>query len=626
MSFIPTTIKEGNGSFDFIMISGDAYVDHPSFGHAVVCRLFEEEGFSVGIIPQPITDEDFLKLGEPNVSFLISTGVADSMVNNYTANLRRRSTDEYSPNNKSGKRPDRALISYSKTLKRLFPNSYIIAGGVEASLRRFAHYDYWSNSVMQSILMDSKADLIIYGAGEKPIWDICALLKRNIPIEKIHDVKGTCYVTTFDKMESKIKDAFLGNHEKFIQIESYNEVLKSKISFVKAYNKQVQNSDSISGKGIIQEQNEKKFLIQNPPSLALTTKEMDKTFDLPYERDYHPMYKKFGGIKALDEVKFSITSHRGCFGNCSFCSITYHMGRRIQKRSKDSIIREAKILTELPGFKGYIHDLGGATANFRNPSCKNQIKNGVCANKDCIGSNVCKNLIVDHNEYLDLLRTLRKLPNVKKVFIRSGVRFDYLMYDQNQEFFEELVKYHISGQLKTAPEHASDNVLKLMNKPDFSVYQKFTEKFYGLTSKFKMKEFIVPYFIASHPGCELIDAVKLTKYLKKINYMPLAVQDFYPTPSTRSTCMYYTGVDPKTMKKVHVPTKEERKMQRALLQYRKKENFSLVRKALTLTGNSNLIGNGKECIVPLDIINNNNRNFKNNRRFNHNNLRRKPRK
>ncbi len=602
MAFLPITKKELEGKqLDFIMVSGDAYVDHPSFGHAVISRLFEAQGFSVGIIAQPQKDYDYTALGEPKIGFLMTTGVVDSMVNNYTASKKKRHNDEYSPGNQGFRRPDRAFTVYCKNLKRLYPEVAIIGGGSEGSLRRFAHYDYWADAVMPSVVYDSGCDLVIYGAGEKPVIEICDLIKKGIPVSSIKDVKGTCYITSFDTMPKKVMNAMKGDRSEFIQIESFQKVLSDKKSYAKAFKTQTMHLDAIIGKGIIQEQKDKKFLVQNSPSLPMTVEEMDNSSELNYERQYHPSYEKDGGVKALEEVKFSITSHRGCYGNCSFCSITYHMGRRVQKRSSESIVREAELITKMPDFKGYIHDVGGPSANFRETACDKQIEHGVCTNKECIGTKACENLNVDHSEYLEVLRALRKIPRVKKVFIRSGIRFDYLMMDKNPEFFNEMVKYHISGQLKTAPEHASNNVLKLMNKPDFSVYKNFTARYNEANQKLGLNQFIVPYFIASHPGTTISDAVELTKYLKSINYMPLQVQDFYPTPSTRSTCMFYTGIDPNTMETVHVPTADERLMQRALLQYRKPENESLVRHALLLTGNHHLIGNGPDCIVRADI-------------------------
>ncbi len=597
MSFLPVKKSEIDGSLDFILISGDAYVDHPSFGHALISRLLESEGFKVGIIAQPTKDKDYLEFGEPNIAFLISTGVVDSMVNNYTASKKKRHNDEYSPGNKPFIRPDRALDVYSKNLRKLFPNSYIIGGGVEPSLRRFSHYDYWADEVLPSCLYTSQCDMIIYGAGEKPFWEITELLKKGAQISSIKDVRGTAYLCKFDTMGSTAKLAFSGNRDKFKILDSHEVVAKDKIKHAKTFNLQSKNNDPYSGLGLIQEQPNKTFVVCNPPQFPLTTEEFDKVYSFPYMREFHPMYEEMGGVKSLEEVKFSITANRGCYGDCAFCAITYHMGRIVQKRSKESILEEAQILINKPDFKGYIHDVGGPSANFSNKACKKQETHGACTNKECIGFEPCQNLEVDHSYYLEILRALRKLPKVKKVFIRSGIRFDYVLMDKNSEFFDELVEHHVSGQLKTAPEHMSKSVLKIMNKPDPEVYKEFSRRFAEKSRKLNKKQYIVPYFISSHPGSTIADAIELTKYLKSINYMPLQVQDFIPTPSTRATVMYYTGIDPQSMQKVHIPTEEERKIQRALLQYRKEENIPIVRKALRDTNNQHLIGSGKECIV-----------------------------
>ena len=578
--FLPVKKEELKDIYniDFVLISADAYVDHPTFGHALIARLIESQGFTIGIIPQPVKAEDYQVFPEPKYGFMISGGVVDSMVNNYTASKKKRSDDEYSPYNKAGRRPDRATTVYTKMLKKLYPSSPVIIGGIEGSLRRFAHYDYWSDTVMPSILTDSGADLLIYGMGEKPILDLLEKVNKGIPLSKIKDVRGTCFLTD--------RDSALKYLEKgAVMLPSYKEVLTDKKEYAKAFKKQARNIDPINAAYLIQEQKDNMFLIQNLPQFPMTEKEMDFVFALPYERTYHPMYEECGGIKALEEVKFSVTSHRGCFGSCSFCAINYHQGRRVQKRSFESIIEECKNMTEDKDFKGYIHDVGGATANFRNPSCDIQEKNGVCKDKYCIGAVPCKNLKIDHSEYLRLLQTIRKLPKIKKVFIRSGIRYDYLMYDKNEQFFNELVKYHISGQLKVAPEHSSGRVLEKMNKPSFELYKKFTDKFKQINERNNLKQFIVPYFISSHPSCGVKEAVELTEYLKSIGYMPMQVQDFYPTPSTRSTCMFYTGIDPDTMEEVYTPKSyEDKKMQRALLQYRKPENRELVRKAYIIAG------------------------------------------
>jgi len=578
--FLPIKKEELSDIYniDFVLISADAYVDHPTFGHAVIARLIESQGYTIGIIPQPVTDDDYKVFPEPKYGYMVSGGVVDSMVNNYTASKKRRSDDEYSPNNKAGRRPDRATTVYTKTLKRLFPSVPVIIGGIEASLRRFAHYDYWSDTVMPSILFDSGADLLIFGMGEKPILDLLEKVEKGIPLSKIKDVRGTCYLT-----DKKNALKLSSNGANFLP--SYKEVLTNKREYAQAFKKQNRNNDPINSILLVQEQKNNLFLIQNLPQFPMTEKEMDFVFALPYERNYHPIYESCGGIKAIEEVKFSITSHRGCFGSCSFCAINYHQGRRVQKRSFDSIINECEILTKDKDFKGYIHDVGGATANFRNPSCKIQEKFGVCKDKYCIGTKPCKNLVVDHSEYLRLLQTIRKIPKIKKVFVRSGIRFDYLMYDKNPQFFNELVKYHISGQLKVAPEHSSEKVLEKMNKPSFELYKQFTSRFKEINERNNLKQFIVPYFISSHPGCGVKEAVELTEYLKSIGYMPMQVQDFYPTPSTRSTCMFYTGIDPDTMEEVYSPKSYEDKLiQRALLQYRKPEYRSLVEKGYIIAG------------------------------------------
>lgn len=565
---------------DFVLISSDAYVDHPTFGHAVIARMIEAQGFSIGIISQPVKDEDYLVFPEPKYGFLVSSGVVDSMVNNYTVAKKKRSDDEYSPYNKAGRRPDRALIVYTKNLKRLFPNSPVVIGGIEASLRRFAHYDYWSDKVMPSILIDSGADLLIYGMGEKPILDISEQIKKGIPLNKIKNVRGTAYIAKAEEIEKLVTKGAK-------PIESFQEVSTDKKKYAKAFRTQARNTDPMNADVIFQKQEKNKFLVQNLPQLPMTVEEMDATFALPYERTWHPSYDECGGIKALEEVKFSVTSHRGCFGSCAFCALNYHQGRRIQKRSAKSILDECEALTHDKEFKGYIHDIGGATANFRNPSCDIQEKCGVCKDRYCIGNKPCPNLKVDHTEYLDILRKAREIKGVKKVFIRSGVRFDYVMYDKSDEFLEELIKHHVSGQLKVAPEHTSNKVLRLMNKPSFEVYKNFTEKYYRINRKYNLNQYLVPYLISSHPGCSVKEAVELTEYLKSIGYMPKQVQDFYPTPSTRATCMFYTGIDPDTMEEVYVAkTYEEKKIQRALLQYRKPENKDLVESAYRLINQS----------------------------------------
>ncbi len=571
---------------DFVYVSGDAYVDHPTFGSALICRLVESYGFSIGIIAQPVSNADYMKLGEPKHSFLVGSGVVDSMVNNYTASKRKRSTDDYSEGGIAGKRPDRALAVYCKKIKKIFPSSAVIIGGIEGSLRRFAHYDYWSDEVMPSILEDTGADLLMYGMGENPIKDLTSAISRGIPVKKIRHIRGTSFLV--DKEHLPLKDA--------IFLPSFEDVKKDKKQYCKAFNIQNQNTDGRNANVLIQKQNNGMFVVQNLPALPLSEKMMDYNHTLPFERRPHPIYAK--GVPAIEEVEFSITSSRGCFGGCSFCAINYHQGRAVQTRSKQSIIDEAKKLTENKNFKGYIHDIGGPSANFFKPSCRFQEKNGICKHKQCIGANPCPNLEVDHSGYVDVLKEVRALPKVKKVFIRSGIRFDYLMMDKNSRFFDELVKNHISGQLKIAPEHISNSVLSFMNKPSSNVYFQFAKRFEEKNKKLKMNQFLVPYFISSHPACTLKDAIVLAEYLNSIGYMPKQVQDFYPTPSTKSTCAFYTGLDPDTLKPIFVPkTPKEKQMQRALLQWRKNENYDLVKEALVMAGRTDLIGYDKKCLI-----------------------------
>ena len=595
MSFLAVKKEELNGvQPDFIYVTGEAYCDHPSFGTAIITRMLEHEGFFVAVIPQPQKDSDYTEFGCPKYGFFVSSGVVDSMVNNYTVAKIPRTRDVYSEGGDVGKRPDRAVTVYTKALKRLFPNVPVVIGGIEASLRRFAHYDYWADKVLPSILVDSGADLLIYGMGETPILDIASRIKKGIPLDKMRDIEGICYLESFEKLSKKLISQIEEHSALFCP--SFEEVVESKRSYVKAFNMQSQNNDHLTGKVLLQKQMDGKYLVQNIPQRPCSVEEMDMVYSLPYERTYHPMYIR--GVPAIEEVKFSVTSQRGCFGGCSYCAITYHQGRIIQKRSKQSIIREVKIFTQDKDFKGYVHDVGGPTANFRNTACKYQKKSGVCLKKNCIGYKPCANLEVSHTEYLDLLRELRELEGVKKVFIRSGIRYDYLMMDDNDEFLIELIKHHVSGQLKVAPEHTEDSVLKLMNKPPFRVYKEFKAKYDSINQRLGKKQYLVPYLISSHPGCTIADAVRLAEYLKSINYMPEQVQDFYPTPSTKSTCMYYTGLNPDTLEEIFVPkSKEEKRMQRALLQYRKKENYDIVHKALELAGRKDLIGFGANCLI-----------------------------
>lgn len=590
MPFLP--VVKGDKPFDFVLISVDAYVDHPSFGHAIVSRLIQALGFTIGIIPQPQTESDYKKLGKPNIAFLLSGGVVDSMVNNYTVAKQKRKVDSYSDEGKVGRIPDRALQFHSKNIKKYYSDSYLICGGVEATLRRFAHYDYWKDIVMPSILVDCPIDLMIYGMGEGPIIEIAQRLNNGESIEHIRNVDGTCYLSDYNDLSDKIKTEISMNAYTFLP--SYKEVCDNKLSYVKAYNIQFNNSEW-TGKPLIQK-NGNKYVICNKPYKPLDIATMDFIYELPYMRNFHPMYKH---IPAIDEVKFSITAQRGCFGGCSYCSIAFLQGRLISKRSKESIVKEAEKLTKFEDFKGYIHDLSAPTANFRIASCEKQEKVGSCTKKYCIGYEKCDNLKVDHTEWIDILRAVRSVKGVKKVFIRSGIRYDYLSYDKNfRKILEELIEHHISGQLKVAPEHCSDRVLRVMNKPPFSIYKKFKDAYSEINIKKGLKQFLVPYLISSHPESKIEDAISLAQYLKSINYMPLQVQDFYPTPSTRSTTMYYTGIDPFTLKEVSVPrTNDEKLTQRAFLQYRLPQNYNIIRDALILAKRKDLIGNSKNCII-----------------------------
>jgi uncharacterized radical SAM protein YgiQ len=595
INFLPVSkedLKKRNiDILDFIIVTGDAYVDHPSFGTAIIGRVLEREGFTVGIIAQPDwrNIDDFKKLGKPKYAFLVNSGNIDSMVNHYTASKRKRHDDFYSPGGKSGYRPDRAVIVYCNKIKEAFKDSPIIIGGIEASLRRFAHYDYWDNAVRRSILEDSSADLLIYGMGEKPIVQISNLLRYGMKIDSIKNVTGTAYIE---------KD--ISNLDDYIEIPSFEEVSTNKKSYAEAYKIQYYEQDSIRGKTLVQKHKDR-YVVQNPPQPPLSEEEMDEVYALPYARTYHPMYESEGGIPAIKEVKFSITSHRGCYGSCSFCALTFHQGRVIQNRSQESILKEANMITNMKDFKGYIHDVGGPTANFRHRACKVQEKNGTCKNRQCVFPSACKNLIVDHKEYLNLLRKIRKIPNVKKVFIRSGIRFDYLMYDKNDEFFKELCKHHISGQLKVAPEHINDKVLKLMGKPNKNVYDSFVKKYHDINKKMNKKQFLVPYLMSSHPGSDLKAAIELAEYIKKMGYTPEQVQDFYPTPGSLSTTMYYTEINPLTEEKVYIPKdQKEKSMQRALLQFAIPDNYDLVKEALLKAHREDLIGNGPNCLIPYN--------------------------
>ncbi|MBR4950127.1 MAG: YgiQ family radical SAM protein, partial [Clostridia bacterium] len=589
MSFLPVCkkdLKENNiDILDFIIVTGDAYVDHPSFGTAIISRVLESKGFKVGIIPQPDwkKDESFKILGKPRYAFLVNSGNLDSMVAHYTAAKKRRSEDFYSPGKKAGKRPDRAVIVYSKKIREIFPHSDIVIGGLEASLRRFSHYDYWADKVMPSVLFDSMADLLIYGMGENQIIEMAENYKSGKKAKDMTDIKGTCYLT---EDISSLKD--------YVSCPSFDNVLKSKEKYALATRLQYENHDCVSGKDVVQKHYDK-YLVQKKPMPPLTQKEMDEVYSLPYMRYYHPMYEKEGGVPAIEEVEFSIAHNRGCFGGCNFCALAFHQGRMITTRSKNSIVEEAKKITQSPRFKGYIHDIGGPTANFRHNSCDKQDKHGMCTNRKCLAPTPCPNIKADHSEYLDILREVRSLPKIKKVFVRSGIRFDYLILDKDDTFFKELVEHHISGQLKVAPEHICDNVLSYMGKPVFKTYSKFKDKYKALNHQKGKEQYLVPYLMSSHPGSTLNDAINLVLYLKRNHLHPQQVQDFYPTPGTISTCMYYTEINPIDMKKVYVPkTEEEKARQRALLQYKNEKNIPIIEKALHLAHREDLMGTGKD--------------------------------
>jgi len=591
--FLPICMKDlkdrNISQLDFIIITGDAYIDHPSFGTAIIGRTLEHEGFTVGIIAQPNWDnvDDFRKLGKPKYGFLINSGNIDSMVNHYTTSKKKRRTDLYSPGGEIGHRPDRAVIVYCNRAREAFKNVPIIIGGIEASLRRFAHYDYWDNKVRRSLLIDAKADLLIYGMGEKTVVEIANLFKYGMTIDKMTSVRGTVYAS---------KE--IGELKNFLEVPSFEDVLADKKAYAESYKLQSQEQDDIRGKTIVQKHSDR-YVVQNPPQTPLTQNEMDVTYNLPYTRTYHPVYEDKGGIPAISEVEFSITSHRGCFGSCSFCALTFHQGRVIQNRSQKSILDEAKLLTTLKDFKGYIHDIGGPTANFRHRACKVQEKVGVCKDRQCMHPTPCKNLIIDHTEYLDLLRKVRVLPKIKKVFIRSGIRYDYLIYDKNTKFFEELCEHHISGQLKVAPEHISDKVLNQMGKSKKEVYDRFVKKYFEINKKINKNQFLVPYLMSSHPGSDLKESIKLSEYINEMGYTPEQVQDFYPTPGSLSTTIYYTGINPFTKEKVYVPNdQKEKNMQRALLQFKNPENYNIVKAALLKAQREDLIGFDKKSLIP----------------------------
>lgn len=595
MPFLPVTPEEmrerGTDTPDFVYITGDAYVDHPSFGVAIISRVLEHRGYSVAILPQPDwkSDRDFLRFPRPRLAFLVTAGNIDSMVAHYTAAKKKRSDDAYSAGNRAGKRPDRAVTVYCKKLRQLYGDVPILIGGLEASLRRFAHYDYWDDAVRPSVLVESGADLLMFGMGEHSIVELADRLAAGEPVSQITDVRGTCYLT--DPANTPFGCA---------ECPSYAQVCESREAYAKAVRIQYDQQDEIYGKRVIQRHGDK-MLVQNEPALSLTTEELDAVYALPYMRTYHPMYEAEGGVPAIKEVRFSITHNRGCFGFCNFCSIALHQGRRVSARSKESVVEEAKLLTTLPDFKGYIHDVGGPTANFRHPSCEKQLTKGLCRGKKCLAPKPCGNLTVDHQEYLQLLRKLRTLPKVKRVFIRSGIRYDYVMADQNGDFFRELVHYHVSGQLKVAPEHCAPGVLDKMGKPHIETYKAFQKRFYDLTKSMNLEQYLVPYLMSSHPGSTMRDAIQLACFLKEEGIRPEQVQDFYPTPGTISTAMFYTGLDPYTMEPVYVPrTPQEKAEQRALLQYFKPENYAVIRAALRKAGRRDLIGRGPHCLVPAE--------------------------
>ena len=595
MTFLPTNreemLEQGFEQVDFVYVCGDAYVDHPSFGCAIITRTLQAYGYSCAILAQPDWhhDEEFLQFGTPRLGFLVSAGNIDSMVNHYSVNKRRRDKDSYSDDGVMGRRPDRPTIVYTQILKRLFPQSPVLVGGIEASLRRQAHYDYWDDKVRRSILIDSQADLLMYGMGENTIIEVAEALNSGLRAEDCCFIRGCVYKT---KDISLIPDA--------IVLPSFEEVKNDKVMYAKSFQIQHENIDAIAAHVLI-EPYDGWYVVQNKPPLPLTQQEMDFTYSLPYERTFHPKYHY---IPAIEEVQFSLVSNRGCFGSCAFCAITHHQGRVISTRSKESLLAEAKSITEMPNFKGYIHDVGGPTANFSRTACDKQLKYGACVHRECL-SPKCPNLVVDHSDYVDILRSLRALPKVKKVFIRSGIRYDYLMYDKDDTFFEELVQYHISGQLKVAPEHISPKVLDKMGKPHKELYLKFVDKYHEINKKYNKRQFLVPYLMSSHPGSDLNAAIELAQYLKKIHYTPQQVQDFYPTPGTRATCMYYTGLDPQTMQPVYVArTYEEKAMQRALMQFTYPQNYQLVYKALKTAGRLDLVGNTPKCLIPYrsDLI------------------------
>lgn len=581
--------ERGIQQLDFVYVSGDAYVDHPSFGSAIITRVLESRGYRVGIIAQPDWKDDssIQALGRPRLAFLVSSGNMDSMVNHYTVSRKHRSTDAYSPGGRMGLRPDRAVIVYGNLIRRVYKDVPIILGGIEASLRRLGHYDYWDNKVRRSVLLDSGADMISYGMGEHSVVEIADALASGLSVEDLTYIPGTVYrCRSLDSLYQPVL------------LPSFADIREDKRAYARSFFIQYQNTDFVQGKMLVEDYGNQGYVVQNPPAAPLTTQEMDDIYDLPYMRTWHPSYDKEGGIPALGEIKFSLTSNRGCFGGCNFCALTFHQGRIVQVRSHESLLREAKLMTEEPDFKGYIHDVGGPTADFRQPSCGKQLEKGVCTHRQCLFPKPCPNLKADHRDYVALLRKLRNFPKVKKVFIRSGIRFDYLLADKSPVFLRELVEHHISGQLRVAPEHVSNKVLGYMGKPSHEVYENFLKAYDRCNRAVGKEQYAVPYFMSSHPGCGLKEAVELAEYIRDMGFTPEQVQDFYPTPSTLSTCMYYTGLDPRTMEAVYVPrSPHEKAMQRALMQYRNPANEALVREALLKAGRRDLIGYGPKCLL-----------------------------
>ena len=591
--FLPISKKDmdarGWTQCDFVYIIGDAYVDHPSFGHAIISRVLEDAGYKVGILSQPDWRDpaSVTALGEPRLGFLVSGGNMDSMVNHYSVSKKRRQTDAFTPGGVMGKRPDYAVTVYCNLIRRTYKKTPIIIGGIEASLRRLAHYDYWSDKLKRSILLDAQADLLLYGMGERSIVEVADALNDGMDIHDVTYIDGTVF---------RVREP--DPNLPCLRLPDYASLAADPRKYAESFYLQYCNTDPFSARRLLEPYGEHEFVVQNPPQKPLSQEEMDRVYGLPYCRTYHPSYEKRGGVPAISEVRFSLASNRGCFGACSFCALTFHQGRIIQTRSHESLLREAEAMTHEKDFKGYIHDVGGPTANFRQPACKKQLTKGACPNRQCLFPTPCKNMIADHSDYVALLRKLRKLPGVKKVFIRSGIRFDYLLADKSETFFHELVRYHISGQLKVAPEHVSDHVLEKMGKPRHAVYLQFLEKYKKINEQEHMKQFVVPYLMSSHPGCTLRDAVELAEYLRDTGHEPEQVQDFYPTPSTLSTVMYYTGLDPRTMEKVYVPKNpHEKAMQRALMQYRNPANYALVKEALVKAGRTDLIGFTPQCLI-----------------------------